>query len=205
VTSWLVKHAPKPFDRTRSSDQFLAVIHHANIDPNLAFLAVRNPEELKAKSVGFPGVFTKKRQVALEKYAASAPVELEAFYNDKLHSNGFLATLYSSGVTEAHQNVWFKKSNDSWDAVKSFILNKLPSYIPNGAFISGLSAPGEEDLHLAAWLARITLVTGGDKSASGVHALEGELGQPVPPELQTYWAKWSSRESWKKVYGDGLH
>ena len=76
----------------------------------------------------------------------------------------------------------------------------MPGYLPESGLIGG-ERPGEDDFHVGAWLARIVSTTGGKE----VSALEAELGQPVPPKVVSYWNAWSERDSWKKVYAQGLH
>ena len=85
-----------------------------------------------------------------------------------------------------------------------FIKDILPGYLPDSGFIGG-ERPGEDDFHVAAWLARIAATLGGDAGKDGVHALEKELGVPVPDKVANYWAAWSERESWKITYREGLH
>ena len=91
-----------------------------------------------------------------------------------------------------------------WKAIVGYILNDLPSILPESGFIGG-SDPGEDDFHVGAWLARVSWVAGADKESEGYKALEKELGQEVPPKVVSYWKAWSARPSWKKVYAETLH
>lgn len=98
---------------------------------------------------------------------------------------------------------------EAYAAINAFILDKLPSYIPSGAYRSGTDEPGEEDFHLVAWLTRITpaLLCGDmrDMSYVGLKALGRQLGRPVPEEVMVYCTKWADRESWKNVYIRGMY
>jgi hypothetical protein len=102
------------------------------------------------------------------------------------------------------KNDFFEQSKAHWDALRSFILDILPAYLPNGGFIGGVK-PGEDDFHVAAWLARIASVSGAKKTEEGMNELEKEVGMPIPEKVAKYWNVWVQRESWKKVYQDGLH
>jgi hypothetical protein len=99
---------------------------------------------------------------------------------------------------------FFEQSKAHWDAVRSFILNILPAYLPNSGFVGGVK-PGEDDFHVAAWLARIASARGAKKTEQGLKELEKEVGMSVPEKVAKYWNAWAQRESWKTVYQDGLH
>jgi len=201
---WLVTNAPKPAGKS-SGTNFIDRIHEDAVDPNFALLSARNEEELKAKNSGIPGLFIRNRQQALESYAPTAP-EFADFYTAKIKANGFLNTVYSqSGEIGEPQKIWFTKSQEAWVAIRAFILNDIPAALPESGYIGG-SAPGEDDFHLAAWLARIALVTGGTPDADGVLTLKKELGgEEVPAKIVSYWQLWSATPAWKVVYKDGLH
>ena len=125
---------------------------------------------------------------------------LEEFYQNKIALNGGLKAIYDGVVPADAKASFFATSAKHWEHIASFILNDLPSYIPESGFVGG-NKPGEADFHLAAWLARIVAVTGG----SSAQDLTSELKAPVPPKVLKYWVSWSSRDSWKKVYAEGLH
>lgn len=85
-----------------------------------------------------------------------------------------------------------------------YILNVLPTILPDSGFIAG-SEPGEDDFHVGAWLARVAWITGAAKEADGYEKLEKELKVSVPAKVASYWQAWAARDSWKKVYADTLH
>jgi len=102
------------------------------------------------------------------------------------------------------KNDFFNKSKAHWAALRTFILDILPEYLPNSGFIGGVR-PGEDDFHVAAWLARIACVSGAKKTEEGLKELKKEVGVPIPEKVAQYWNAWGQRESWKKVYQNGLH
>ena len=114
--------------------------------------------------------------------------------------NGGILAIYQSKVSNEVKGVFFDQSKRHWENLNAFILDELPKILPEKGFLGG-DNPGEDDFHLGAWLARIVATTGG----KDVSALEAELGQSVPPKIVAYWATWSVRDSWKKVYAQGLH
>ena len=110
----------------------------------------------------------------------------------------------SSAPTPA-QTQWFELSNGAWAAIRKFILTDIPAILPESGYIGG-AVPGEDDFHLAAWLARIALLTGATPAEDGVLSLKKELGgEDVPPKVVAYWKLWSATDAWKKVYENGLH
>jgi hypothetical protein len=98
------------------------------------------------------------------------------------------------------------RSNIHWKNVSRFVSTDLPVYLPDSGFIGG-DKPGEDDFHLAVWLARTVAVLGGTPDKNGVKALEKELGgsETVPQKVQNYWKLWSGRDSWKTQYNKALH
>ena len=91
-----------------------------------------------------------------------------------------------------------------WETISAFILNDLPTLLPESGFLGG-AIPGEDDFHLGAWLARLVHVAGGKNEKEGYKALEKETKQPIPPKVVAYWTAWTERPSWNRVYKDGLH
>lgn len=140
-------------------------------------------------------------QKALEHHAASSEgAEHSEFYKAKIAGNGGILSIYNGSATAEATQQFYETSQQHWVQLRKFILEELPGYLPEHGFIGG-ERPGEDDFHVGAWLARIVATTGG----KDVGALEAELGHPVPPKVIEYWNTWSVRDSWKKVYADGLH
>ncbi|QRV76215.1 glutathione S-transferase [Ceratobasidium sp. AG-Ba] len=198
---WLVLHAPTPGVKSAHQDAITAV-HRENIDPNFSLLSARTPEELKAKRESVPGLFVRQRQAKLEKLAPQSPEDLKKFYEDKLAFNGFLSSVYADEPAAEVTSGWFDKSNQHWSDVKAFISTELATLLPESGFVDG-EAPGEADFHIAAWLARTAGVTGA--KPDDVSPLGEALGLTLDPKIVAYFDAWKARESWKKMYAEGLH
>ncbi|TDL28688.1 hypothetical protein BD410DRAFT_834737 [Rickenella mellea] len=199
VTKYLVENAPiNPPSKTNKD--LIERIHEDNIDPNFAMLLARSDEELKAKGGGVPLFFLKNRQDSLLKHAATVEAKpYEDFYTKKIAGNGGLLSIYNGTAPGEAKDGFFKQSNAHWDNLRVFINSELPAALPDHGFIGG-DRPGEADFHVGAWLARIVSLFGTD-----INDLTNNLGGPVPKKVDTYWKAWSSRDSWKEVYADGLH
>ncbi|EJD04159.1 uncharacterized protein FOMMEDRAFT_106643 [Fomitiporia mediterranea MF3/22] len=201
VISYLVEHAPKSVKKASDND-IVKRIHEDDIDPNFALLLSRNDEEKKARASGLVLSFLSGRQDALHKHASTPEAsEFSDFYKGKIEGNGGLLALYSDKAPDHAKQKFFETSTQHWENLRTFILNSLPSYLPDETAFFGGDVPGEADFHGGAWLSRIVATVGG----KDVDALESELKQPVPPKVVEYWKAWSVRESWKSVYAEGLH
>ncbi|KAI0936260.1 hypothetical protein AcV5_004443 [Taiwanofungus camphoratus] len=202
VVSYLVKNAPK---KVTPGSAFIKKIHEDKYDPNFPLLLTRNEEELEASASGFPLTFVQNRQNSLEKHAKTPQAApFKQFYDEKITGNGGILAIYKGEAPADVKSAFFKQSNAHWATISAFLLNDLPSTLPNSGFLGG-AAPGEDDFHLAAWLARLGSVTGGSADKEGYKALEKETKQPIPAKVAAYWGAWSERLSWKKVYAEGLH
>jgi hypothetical protein len=71
------------------------------------------------------------------------------------------------------KNDFFDNSKAHRDGLRSCILVILPGYLPSGGRFIGGAEPGEDDFHVAAWLARIASV-GAEKTEQGLGELEKE-------------------------------
>ncbi|EMD41806.1 hypothetical protein CERSUDRAFT_110368 [Gelatoporia subvermispora B] len=202
VTRYLLENAPK---KVASGTSFIDKIHDDKYDPNFPLLITRNEEELKAAASGFPLTFVSNRQNALDKYAKSAEGSpFKEFYDAKLAGNGSVLSIYKGEVSDDVKKGFFNQCTKHWETLSSFILNDLPSILPDSGFLGG-AEPGEDDYHLAAWLSRIGFLTGGKPEKDGYKAIEKETKQPIPAKVVAYWQAWAARPSWQKVYADGLH
>lgn len=126
------------------------------------------------------------------------------FYKEKIASNGELLAIYQSEVPEAAKKGFFEKSKRHWESLRSFITEVLPEYLPEHGFIGGVQ-PGEDDFHVAAWLARIAVSSGAKQTNEGLQALEKEFSTEIPEKVASYWNAWGERQSWKEVYEGALH
>ncbi|CAE6457323.1 unnamed protein product [Rhizoctonia solani] len=198
---WIVLNAPTPGIKSTHQDVIVAV-HRDNIDPNFSLLSARTQEELDSKRGGIPGQFIRQRQAKLEELAPKSPEDLKVWYKGKLEFNGFLSSVYAEGASPDVTSGWFDKSNQHWENVKAFITSELPNFLPESGFIDGV-VPGEADFHVAAWLARTAGVSGA--KIDDVAPLGEALGLSLDPKIVAYFNAWKVRDSWKKVYEEGLH
>ncbi|KAG8219959.1 hypothetical protein J3R82DRAFT_964 [Butyriboletus roseoflavus] len=192
VTSYLVKHAPKP---VKPGTSFIAKIHEVQ----------RSDNELEQKAATFAADFIRNRQDALGHYSSQPNAALyKAFYDSKLASNGYFLSIYQGTAPDFDKRAFFQQSTSHWNNLKQFISEELASLLPDTTFFGG-GHPSEDDFHLAAWLARMAFVAGGGKEQDGVRALENGLGIELHPKISAYWGAWCSRKSWQEVYATGLH
>jgi hypothetical protein len=110
--------------------------------------------------------------------------------------------LPTAGAPSDVTSKWFEKSNQHWSDVKTFIDLVLPSLLPASGFVDG-AAPGEADFHVAAWLARTAGVCGA--KIDDVTPLGEALGLTLDANIVAYFNAWKVRDSWKKMYAEGLH
>ena len=144
-------------------------------------------------------------QNSLEKHAdLPEAAEFKAFYDSKKAANGGILAIYKGEVSEDVKQGFFQQSVAHWQTIANFILVDLPASLPESGFLGG-GTPGEDDFHLAAWLARIAFLTGGTNDKDGYKALEKETKEPIPAKVVAYWQAWVERPSFKKVYQNGLH
>ena len=126
------------------------------------------------------------------------------FYDAKKAGNGGILAIYKGAVPEDAKQQFFKQSDAHWQNIAVFITEELPAVLPESGFLGG-ETPGEDDFHLAAWLARIAFLAGGANDKDGYKALEKETKEPIPAKVAAYWQAWVERPSFKKVYQNGLH
>ncbi|KAF8586905.1 hypothetical protein K439DRAFT_1552213 [Ramaria rubella] len=219
VLRYLLQNAPKAGGKS-SHTHLISKLHSTAIDPNFSMLAARSEEDIKAKAKGFGLAYVRGRQYliylqvpeidellgqhTLERLARTAP-EHQAFYRTKLAQNGFLLSLLDNTASSRAVKAFIARSIVHWKNVLQFILVELPTYLPDSGFIGG-DRPGEDDFHLAVWLARTVGILGGSPNTEGIKTLEKELGGcgTVPKKVQNYWKLWSGRNSWRIQYGQ-LH
>jgi len=202
VINYLVAHAPVAPGKSSDTD-LVTRIHEDDIDPNFAMLLSRSDGELDAKGKAIGLAFLGNRQAMLEKYADTPEAAPFAdFYKGKKAGNGGLLAIYKGDATPEQKEQFFRDGKKHWERLTTFIVDKLPGYLPESGFIGG-DKPGVDDYHVGGWLARIVATVGG----KDIEALSGKdaLNQPVPKKVADYFAAWSSRPSWKTVYAEGLH
>ncbi|KAI0272243.1 hypothetical protein BGY98DRAFT_1001397 [Russula aff. rugulosa BPL654] len=180
-------------------------VHDEKVDPNFAFVASRNDDELAKVSGGSANVSTTTRLAAVKAFAGTPEAQVhKEFYDKKVASISELHALLNGQATEDAKRDFFARSTALWDAIKVFVLETLPAALSHrddddntsngsteGPFIGG-AGPGLDDFHVGAWLAR-----------EGVDALQRSFG-PLPENVQLYWVAWIARDSWVKTYPDSV-
>jgi len=202
VIKYLVANAPK---KVTPGTSFITRIHGDDLDPNFPLLATRNEDELAGKKEAFPLIFLQNRQDALVKYSTSPEgAEFKDFYEKKIPFNGGLLAVYKGEVPDEAKQGFFGHSTGHWQTLVNFIQNELPTVLPDSGFLGG-AEPGEDDFHLAAWLARVAHFTGATPQKGGYKSLEKETQAPVPAKVGAYWDAWTERPGWQATYPEGLH
>ena len=115
-----------------------------------------------------------------------------------------MLAIYTGDASSEAKQAFFKQSEQHWRDIAAFVNTTLPAVLPESGFLGG-AEPGADDFHLGAWLARIGSLLGAKVDKDDYKVLEKETKQPVSPKVAAYWAAWSERPSWKKVYANGLH
>lgn len=136
------------------------------------------------------------------------------------------------GAAREKREIYFKNGIETWGELKHILLQLNQEII--GPYVLG-DQLSLADLHLAAWLARLVMLSGGSISDDGntaigkleAHITDGfslqkdlsvaearrRAGLPIPdPEtserqnrLAAFWDTIKERPSFKKVYTEGLH
>ncbi|KAI0263277.1 hypothetical protein BC834DRAFT_997855 [Gloeopeniophorella convolvens] len=166
-------------------------VHEDKLDPNFAFAASRNDEELAKASKGFINFFTTNRLAGLKKWAATPEAQAlnKPWYDGKVAAISGLHALLNGGAPEE-------------ESVKVFYLETIPAAITEGPFIGG-AEPGVDDFHVMAWLAHMSFILGAKKAEDGLSTLEKTYG-PINPKIRAYWDAFAARPSWAAVYPDGV-
>lgn len=118
----------------------------------------RSDEELQQKAATFAADFVRNRDShdLIHAYDPSQPnaAQHKAFYDSKLASNGFLLSVYQGTTPDYDKQTFFQRSKSHWNNLKQFISEELVKLLSDTTFFGG-DNPGEDDFHLAAWLAQI--------------------------------------------------
>lgn len=202
VIDYLVSISSK---KVAPATSITTVVHESNVDPNFAFVASQNDDELAKVSTSIAAAFTASRLDGLKKHAASPEGEPhKEFYDKNIAKISASDALFKGTAPDERKQEFFALSAALWVSIKVFIFETLPAAITVGPFIGG-AAPGVDDYHVAGWLARIAFLSGAHKSDEGIAALEKRFG-PLPEKVELYWTAWTARDSWVKAYPDNnLH
>lgn len=139
----------------------------------------------------------------MKRYAETPEAQAnKSFYEERIASLSDLYTILDGQAPHDAKQAYFSNSAALWDGIKAFTIQTLPAAITEGPFIGG-ECPGVDDYHVGAWLARIAMLLGAEKSEGGVSALENRFGAQ-PEKIKAYWAAWIARDSWVKAYPDNV-
>ncbi|KAK7694569.1 hypothetical protein QCA50_001755 [Cerrena zonata] len=140
----------------------------------------------------------------LKNAAAPEAAPFKAFYDAKSTGNGGLLALFKGEAPDSAKAGFFDNATQHWQNITNYITNELPGLLPESGFIGG-ETPGEDDFHLAAWLARVAFLIGGTPAKGGYRVFEKETKAPVPEKVAAYWDAWTERPGWKQTYPTELH
>jgi hypothetical protein len=162
-------------------------------------LRVRQPPRLIASHLTFPTGLAKIKEYA----ALPTAVPFQAIFDARIATFSIMLSIFDGSASESTKKTFFAASQDKYEASRAFVIDTLPASITDGPFVAGVQ-PGEDDFHVAAWLARIARSAGASSESEGLAALETWFGAPVPEKVKVLWSAWVERESWKTVYPDGV-
>ncbi|SPO32777.1 uncharacterized protein UTRI_05718_B [Ustilago trichophora] len=216
--------APATIQGKALSDEIIALVHAAEVDPNFLLLGARNHAELEHAKKGLPGTFVANRNKALLEHqkalngssttafdgsanpkSSAVQENLKKWYTDKIDSQSLLTRAYVSGDAEAVQQL-VQLTNATWKNVAETLV-KLETKV-QGPFALG-DQISLADLHVIPWLARIAAIASGlAKSDDPIKSLDAVLegfGGKVGEKVKGLWTTFGERESFKAVYGEALH
>ncbi|KAI0032136.1 hypothetical protein K488DRAFT_86169 [Vararia minispora EC-137] len=181
-----------------------AAVHDDSLDPNFMLRSARNEDDVARKAGGKGAIAT--RLARIKEYGAlPSAVPFQEHFDRRDATFSTMLDVFNGTASESVKQAFFATSQANYDAAKTFVLDTLPAAIKEGPFVAG-AGPGEDDLHVAAWLFRAARSAGAVKEREGIEAFERWFGTAVPEKIKVLWSAWVVRDSWKTVYPDGtLH
>ncbi|GAA5863422.1 hypothetical protein JCM3774_005286 [Rhodotorula dairenensis] len=203
--------SPATIQNADLQKEIIARVHGDHVDPNALLLVWRNEAERKAKAGGLPATFLRGRQEALERYSrevGSSDSRLSEFYATKLKENGNLLALLEgkgdSSEVEAKANALWQNVAETLAYLEAQLDVKAPFLLGDQVSLA--------DLHAGAWVARILACAGATaiaEPAAALAALESNLpgsgSTAIGPKTKRWVEALFERESFRQVYGEGLH
>ncbi|KAK7468874.1 hypothetical protein VKT23_003373 [Stygiomarasmius scandens] len=210
------------------------ILHSEAADPNnLTYVNARDDASLRLLAESLVPYF-KGRQEALSGFLADPEIrvtdKVKNFWKSKKDALEALLTVYQKADTpggelsdddKTRRKEFFETAKSTWEVGLSKLLLKLNTEI------IGPYSLGEQysiaDPHLAAWLTRVVLLAGGSPEEDGntvIGKLESHVGNglSIPKTTKTvgeetvsrsklaeFWDAVKQRDSWQKVYSNGLH
>ncbi|KZT30562.1 hypothetical protein NEOLEDRAFT_1185967 [Neolentinus lepideus HHB14362 ss-1] len=237
--------APATIAFNAISNSIVELIHSDEASPNAArWYNARDDASLAKISKSLEAFFAAKKDAIAaslaesEKGAIQASAKTKKFWEEKSVTASELAQLFADGekpeselspASKAKREEYFKTAELVWESNLRNVLAKVSKEMM-GPFVLG-DQLSIADLHLAAWLARLVNLAGGDTNCEGdvaIGKLEKHVGngfalpkdlQWTPPQrdnssevkpvvqskLAAFWDAVRERPSWKKVYANGLY
>ncbi|KZV63520.1 hypothetical protein PENSPDRAFT_208783 [Peniophora sp. CONT] len=189
--------------RTNLTDE----LHAEIVDSKFLTFSACDDAELAAKAASPLPRGLISRQEWTRKYANSpAGRVFISRYEAKIAHVERLISLYTGTASPAARADFFAKSRANRSAARALIYRRLPAalHLVPGPFIAG-ATPGEDDLHLIGWLAHVAFCSGARMPEDALSSMGRMFGEELPTQVGTLWCAWMRRESFRKVYGEGLY
>lgn len=194
-----VQLTPKDKATQDISQKLIDLVHSDAVGTNLILLTARDKDEFHAKQSSMWKDFVGTRQKVLEQNHARYPEH--KFYGPKALENGGVNDLYTSAEIGSAHEAFFEHSREGYRQFAKGVaeldsLLVLPYAAGNEVTLA--------DLNIVPWLAH-AMWGAGATEVSDFSALENLVRKSVPgfvvgDKIQSWWATFGERESFKKVY-----
>jgi len=219
--------APATVSLAATANEMIAILHAVPLD-TLAHGAV-NVEELAARVRSPEADFVRSRHAALQRYMNDEAIEaVKRVWEARLLESELILQVYEAAgkateqltAEEARQRQsFFERSTGAWTSARD-VLARLDKDM------AGPYALGDQlslvDLHLAAWMTFLFFLAGApppppiqnvlERPYTGYGMLDNTIrthaGDPtfvLGCNIRAFWEAMKDRDSWSKVYGEGLH
>jgi len=205
-----------------TSNTIIALLHSPELAVIKFVTSARNVEELRKKASGPAGATVKVRTETLQHYletqGPTANIKVKEMWTTRLALYKPIYDLFAAAPKEESEltveqktarDEWFSQSDARWEGEVKRLLATLEKEII-GPYTLG-DQLSLADLHLAPFITRLVTLSGGDGSKSGIdsiakHASSSAAGGhlTIGPKVREYWEAIIERESWKKIYGNGI-
>ncbi|KAH9823483.1 hypothetical protein DFH28DRAFT_881124 [Melampsora americana] len=222
--------SPESASLKSESDKLISLLHEDVHDPNFLLLGCINRDQIKERGAQDSPMrqYTENRIKALQNNLATystASQSIKDFWQEKLKTEEKTLDILLMKASKSDEESFFNRTRTSWKSSVTLLAQFVNTINSNQCdFILG-SKVTLVDIQLVPWLARFFLILGytTPPSPSSIHATElqqrlEKILKLIPNYeidqlqlrktclgLEKYWKTWSERESFKKVYADGLH